>query len=175
MPGGQRMFAACGLWRVSHADRSCEPMISPQRSACVRAAMPGDPLGGYADRPRAMSRDGRQLKERSMRKGFLASVAALAAGAGVALGQGAPGQPPAVPPTFPTWPGAGPGAPAVVPNGSPLPYAGAPGMYPGAPSGYPAGPTDFQGAPMGYPGGPAPSPSAGCRRASEMPQYGPVP
>src|SRR5439155_17423028 len=117
------------------------PMISPQRSACDRAAPTGDPrgtqrswVGGDPDRPRAMSRDGRQLKERSMRKGFFASVAALAAGAGVALGQG-----------YPTGPAAGDpmrGAPPGYPTGRPVngyPTAGMSPAYPAGPPAYPAG------------------------------------
>jgi hypothetical protein len=99
-----------------------------------------------------------------MRKGFLASVAALAAGAGAALGQGAPGQPPA----YPTWPGAGPGAPAYVPSGPPAPYAAAPAGYMDPSAGYP-------GAPGGYPVGPAPGAGSPVPPATDMPANGPVP
>jgi hypothetical protein len=111
-----------------------------------------------------------------MRKGFFASVAAVATGTGVALGQGYPTTPPGAPPGYPTW--TGPAGPAVAapggPGAYPGPYPGGPGAYPGGypsapmaypggPAGYatggaaypggPAGPTDFQGTPMGYPGG----------------------
>src|SRR5439155_27006701 len=86
------------------------------------------------DRPWAMTGDGRQHKERSMRKGFFASVAALAAGAGVALGQG-----------YPTGPAAGDpvhGAPPGYPTGRPVngyPTAGMSPAYPAGPPAYPAG------------------------------------
>jgi hypothetical protein len=88
-----------------------------------------------------------------MRKGFLASVAALAAGAGAALGQGVPGQPP----NYPSWPGAGPGTPAY---GPPAAYSTVPagGMDPTA----------------GYPGGPGPGGGHGLPPATEMPLNGPV-
>jgi Putative beta barrel porin-7 (BBP7) len=69
-----------------------------------------------------------------MRKGLLASVAALAAGAGVASGQGWPGAPAGAPPAYPGYgqttvvappPGAPAGPPATPPNGpaTPLPPA----------------------------------------------------
>jgi hypothetical protein len=90
-----------------------------------------------------------------MRKGFIASVAALAAGAGMALGQGAPPQPPMPPPNYPAW--SGPGGP---PPAGPMP--GDPNAFLGGPPGYPAGPN-------GYPGGPTDVPPAG-----EMPLYGQV-
>ena len=90
----------------------------------------------------------RQPKERSMRKGFIASVAALTAGAGMALGQGAPTPPPSPPPGYPAW--SGPGGPP--PAG---PAAGDPNAFLGGPTGYPPGPTDV--------------PPAG-----EMPLYGQV-
>ncbi len=94
-----------------------------------------------------------------MRKGFLASVAALTAGAGVALGQGAPGVPTAAPQGFPTWPGAGPGAPTVMaPPPGPADYLTGMRRGPGAPDG---------AAPAAYTGGDLPP-------ATDMPLYGPV-
>jgi hypothetical protein len=83
-----------------------------------------------------------------MRKGFFASVAALATGAGVALGQGTPGAPPAAPPGYAPWTGPG-GPPAMGPMGDPNGFMGGPGN--------PAGP------------GPMDVPPAG-----EMPLYGQV-
>ncbi len=82
-----------------------------------------------------------------MRKGFFASVAALASGAGVALGQGVPNAAPAAPPSAAPW--GGPGAPAPM-SGDPNAFLGGP-AYPGA-----ASPTSV--------------PPAG-----EMPLYGQVP
>jgi hypothetical protein len=65
-----------------------------------------------------------------MRKGFFASVAALATSAGVALGQGFPSAPPGYPAAgAPDWQSAGGGAPAV----------GNPADLPGGPTGNPAG------------------------------------
>jgi hypothetical protein len=65
-----------------------------------------------------------------MRKGFFASVAALAASAGVALGQGFPSAPP---PGYQDGPGPG----AAAPGGSGMSY------YGGGPGGPPAGPMDL--------------------------------
>jgi hypothetical protein len=90
-----------------------------------------------------------------MRKGFFASVAALAAGAGVAFGQGSPSAP--TPPA--------PGYPAALPG-----FGGMPG--PGGPGGPPAGEAGFYGGPGGSPAGPA---STDVPPASDMPLTGQVP
>src|SRR5439155_16161596 len=87
-----------GLHRVSHVGGSCQPMYEPPRSGAVGPARA--PLRGATPRGRAVTDrpargptplGTRTAKERSMRKGFFASVAALAASAGVACGQGSPG------------------------------------------------------------------------------------
>ena len=106
------------------------------------------------------TRDG---KERSMRKGIFASVAALTAGAGVALAQVGPGGPPPGAVPVPGW--------AAPPNG-PVPNA-----PPGGPaSGYPD-PQGFYGVPGGYPAVPGVPSAAGSPvpPAGEMPLYGEVP
>lgn len=81
-----------------------------------------------------------------MRKGFFASVAALATGAGVALGQGYPG----VIPGSPAMPGAGPNGPP--PSSS--------SFYGGGGAAYPAGPTDLPPAPEMPLNGPVAGPDA---------------
>src|SRR4051812_19969987 len=101
-------------------------MTSPQRSAS------GGTARGRAGRAQA-AREWRQPKERSMRKGFFASVAALATGAGAALGQG--------------YPGAMPGNPAMIGSGPGGPPAPSSSFYGAGPAAYPAGPTDLPPAP----------------------------
>jgi hypothetical protein len=90
-----------------------------------------------------------------MRKGFFASVAALATGAGVAYAQPGPAGPPPAAGGYPAWPG-----PAVR------------GAVPGAAPGIPGDPNAFLGAPGGYPAGPGPMP---IPPAQDMPLYGQVP
>jgi hypothetical protein len=118
-----------------------------------------------------------------MRKGFFASVAALVAGTGVALGQGWPGGPASAPPAYPTWPGAGPTNAGVFPGGVPMVPPG--GMPAGAmpPAGMPGGAMPPAGMPMGampYGGMPAGAmppgalPPGAVPPATDMPAYGRV-
>jgi hypothetical protein len=105
-----------------------------------------------------------------MRKGFFASVATLAAGAGVALGQGTPSAPPAAPPGYAPPSGPRGPAPAGPIGGDPNSFLGGPG-YPAGPGGYPAGPGGYSGSPGGYPAGPG---QPDLPPAGEMPLYGQV-
>src|SRR4051812_16213837 len=91
--------------RASRAARAPPGSVPREESAGGRPPVPDG----------AAAPDLRQPKERSMRKGVLASVAALAAGAGVAFGQGVP---PADPMAYPAWGGAPVSA---APPGSPMP------------------------------------------------------
>ncbi len=133
-----------------------------------------------------------------MRKGFFASAAALATGAGVALGQGYPTAPPPAPPAYPTWtggpaaappggpatypgaypgaayPGAYPAGPAAAGNGS-MAYPGGPLAFPGGPAGYPAGPTGYPAGPADFQGGPAGPGPTDVPPADQMPLNGVVP
>jgi hypothetical protein len=65
-----------------------------------------------------------------MRKGFFASVAALTAGAGMALAQGGPGGPPPGAMPGPAWAASGGPAPNAPPAGGSDGFYGAPGVQP---------------------------------------------
>jgi hypothetical protein len=93
-----------GVWIV--ASFSCETVLRADES-----------ITAFGVRPPSGASQKRKAKERSMRKGLFASVAALAAGAGVALGQGVP----MTGPGYPSAPGPGPGDPNGFLGGAPAP------------------------------------------------------